>query len=159
MIMKDVVGYEGLYQVREDGEIWSVNRNKFLAQRYDKSGYKRVNLHKDGVMTVLYVHRIVAEAFIPNPENKKTVNHTDENKKNNHWTNLSWMTQKENNAYGTRSARIAASQSKPIRNVDTGETYKSIKEAAAAIGCASGSLCRALKKADRKCFGYRWEYV
>lgn len=158
MIMKDVVGYEGLYMVREDGEIWSVKRKKFLAQRYDKSGYKRTNLHKDGKMTVLYIHRLVAEAFIPNPEEKPTVNHIDENKENNHWTNLNWMTFAENNKHGTRSARQAATQCKSVRCVETGEVYESAKAAAAAMNVTSSSLSRAAR-AGGTCCGYHWEYV
>lgn len=158
MIMKDVVGYEGLYMVREDGEIWGVKRKKFLAQRYDKHGYKRINLHKDGKMKTHYIHTLVAEAFIPNPEGKPTVNHNDENKENNNWTNLSWMTMKEQNEYGTRISRAATSCFKPVRCVETGETYESVKAAAAAMNVTPSCIGRAAKVGGTSC-GYHWEYV
>lgn len=158
MEFKDVVGYEGLYRVREDGQVWSIKRGHFIAQRYDKDGYLRCNLSKDGKFKTKYIHRIVAEAFVPNPEGKPTVNHIDEDKENNHWTNLNWMTQAENTLYGTRTERAAATKCKPVRCVETGETYESLKAATAAVDCASGCICSAIKR-NGICKGYHWEYA
>lgn len=157
-MMKDVVGFEGLYRVSEDGHIWSVKRGHEIAQRYDKWGYLRCNLSKEGKVYTRYIHQLVAQAFIPNPEDKPTVNHKDENKENNHWTNLEWMTVKENNQYGTRAARAAASKCKPVECVETGETFESIKAATAAYDISSGALCKALKNGT-KCKGYHWRYL
>jgi hypothetical protein len=91
----------------------------------------RVGLHKDGKLRTIEVHRLVAEAYIPNPEGKKTVNHKDENKNHNYVGNLEWMTQKENNAYGNRLKKIGdktkgrSSKAKPIYCVELNRVFKS----------------------------------
>jgi hypothetical protein len=95
---KDIVGYENLYQISNYGRIksllWKVE--KFLALINHTNGYKQVNLSKDGNIKKGYVHRLVAEAFIPNPENKPEINHIDGDKSNNNVSNLEWVTRKEN---------------------------------------------------------------
>ncbi len=94
--MKDIVGYEGIYMITESGEVYSCRRKKFLKQRFDHYGYKVVNLRTKTYDKTVKVHRLVAEAFISNPDNKETVNHIDGNKENNSIDNLEWCTQKEN---------------------------------------------------------------
>ena len=80
IMFKDIVGYEGKYIICSDGTVWSCKSKKFLKPRYTKTGYARVHL---GYNTDYYIHKLVAEAFIPNPHNYKCINHKDENKKNN----------------------------------------------------------------------------
>jgi len=95
-MMKDVVGYEGHYSVTEDGRVWSHKRNRFLVGG-DKKGYRGVLLSKPGEKRVYKtVHRIVAEAYLPNPENRPQINHIDGDKLNNAVSNLEWITAKEN---------------------------------------------------------------
>lgn len=108
--MRDVVGYEGLYAVTSCGRVWSYKRNRFMTPLDAGYGYMVVCLRKDGKQINKRVHRLVAEAYIPNPEGKEQVNHKDENKKNNCLNNLEWMTSKENCNYGTRNARISKTQ-------------------------------------------------
>lgn len=108
---KAVVGYEGLYEVSEDGVIRSVDRyvknhtvnelrkGKVKGIRAKNNGYYVTDLWKDGKGKTHHVHRIVAEAFIPNPENKATVNHIDGNKSNNAVSNLEWSTPHEQNMH------------------------------------------------------------
>ena len=97
--LKDVVGYGGLYQVSNLGNIQSLKNKKlkFLQFALDKDGYRYVVLSNWFLKKkTLYIHRIVAKAFIPNPENKPEVNHIDFNKQNNNVENLEWVTRIEN---------------------------------------------------------------
>lgn len=89
------------------------------AKRSNGSKYMHVVLCVDGVRKHKSIHRLVAEAFIPNPENKPTVNHKDENPQNNRIDNLEWATIKEQNCYGTRLKRMAEKQSKAVKCIET----------------------------------------
>ena len=112
---RPVVGYEGLYEVSNTGQIRSFDRyvkysngrihlhkGKVLSPIKDKDGYLQVNLCYNGKIHQIKVHRIVAQAFIPNPNNLPQVNHKDEDKTNNSVDNLEWCTVKYNNNYGSR---------------------------------------------------------
>lgn len=117
-IWKDVIGYEGLYQVSNLGRIKSLRRtitksngkSMCVAERILKSffnrGYEYVTLSKEAKQPNLKVHRLVAEAFLPNDNNLPDVNHIDENKANNRVENLEWCTKEYNRAYGTLNARV-----------------------------------------------------
>lgn len=106
-IWKDIKGYEGKYQISNLGNVRSLyDQNQFkknsrikILKLGERNGYSVINLQnkiKPKERKSYQVHRLVAEAFIPNPENKPIINHIDENKKNNIITNLEWCTQKEN---------------------------------------------------------------
>ena len=107
-IWKDIEGYEGLYQVSTCGNVKSlpkvrrngtgtyIQKEKLLKPSNTSTGYKKVELCKDGKRKSFKVHRLVAQAFIPNPENKREVNHIDGNKHNNNVNNLEWVTSSEN---------------------------------------------------------------
>lgn len=176
-VWKDVVGYEGLYKVSDRGNVYSVerigtNNRKFggiiLKSRYDKNGYPRVTLCENGIMKTKVVHRIVAEAFVPNPNGLPQVNHLDEVKDNNNVENLEWCDSRYNSNYGTRNERL----SKKVRatNVETGEvlTFNSTVEAEDK-GYTSGNVARACRGAykgnngelieDGHLYrGYKWSY-
>lgn len=109
-IWKDILGYEGLYQVSNLGDVRGLNYRrsgelKLLKQNTTKEGYKRVMLSKNGKKKNYWVHRLVAIAFISNPNNYKEVNHKDENPSNNNVKNLEWCTHVYNMNYGTRNER------------------------------------------------------
>lgn len=99
-IYRDIEGFEGKYQVTSWGRVWNVSAERFIAPQETEKGYLRVNLFDDsGKRVHRKVHRLVANAFIPNPQNKPQVNHIDGNKKNNSVTNLEWVTNDENVAH------------------------------------------------------------
>ena len=103
-IWKDIEGYEGLYQVSNLGRVKSLAKKAGTSNRTEKIiknnvtryGYYLNTLCKDGVVSYKSTHRLVAQAFIPNPQSKPTVNHIDGNRKNNNVSNLEWCTQQEN---------------------------------------------------------------
>lgn len=145
---KDIAGYEGLYSVSSAGKIYSRKSEKFMSPKTDKDGYQVVTLVKDGKMRSFYVHRLVAQAFIPNPENKPTVNHLDENKSNNKKSNLQWATISEQVTYGKGAINRNKRKFKPVIIYDRyynviGE-YPSVQSAAEAIGVKTNILSRHL---------------
>ena len=101
MNWKEIENTNGRYLVSDDGRVFSVLSNRIIKQQLNNTGYYRVELNINGVVKRLLVHRIVAKAFIPNPNNYEYVNHKDENHKNNHVDNLEWCTPKYNTNYGT----------------------------------------------------------
>lgn len=110
---KPVLGYEGLYEVSNWGRVKSMNYNHTGKERImklvpNKAGYLYVVLYKNGKVKTFRVHRLVAEAFLPNPDNLPEVNHKDENKLNNNVNNLEWCSAKYNSNFGTRNKRIIA---------------------------------------------------
>lgn len=162
-IWKDVGGYEGLYQVSNLGRVKRLKgkymkSDKLLKQVKLDSGYIAVGLCKHNKAKNFRVHRLVAEAFIPNPEEKPQVNHINEDKTNNMVSNLEWMTAKENNNYGTRTQRT----SKPVKAIDiaNGEynIYCSISECARQLGLHQPNICQCLKGKCKQIGGYIFEY-
>ena len=117
-IWKDIPGYEGIYAVSNFGKVKSLQRTrkgsygsirivyeKILNHKIDKDGYHIVTLSKEGKTKCIGVHRLVAQAFLPNIYNLPMVNHKDENPSNNFVDNLEWCTAKYNNNYGTAIER------------------------------------------------------
>ena len=103
-----VPGYEGYYSISNCGQVWSHYNDRLLKQVVSKQGYARVHLSVHGKVKIIAVHRLVAMAFIPNPENKPTVNHINEIKLDNRVKNLEWATNREQNVHGTRIERAMA---------------------------------------------------
>ena len=94
--MKDIKDYVGLYAIEEDGRIWSYISQKYLKPYQNHNNYYVVDLYKDKVGKTTLIHRLLAEAFIPNPENKPYIDHIDRDRTNNSINNLKWVTHKEN---------------------------------------------------------------
>lgn len=125
---KPIKGYPHLL-ISRTGRVWSTTYDKELRPHLTNRGYLRVNLSKDKTVKRASVHRLVAEAFIPNPDNLPAVDHIDGNKLNNRVENLQWITQSDNTRKACKGKLCV---SIPIICVETGKVYKSIKEAAAA---------------------------
>jgi len=85
------------YQIYEDGRVFSKHTRKFLKHRVNGGGYLYVSLFHKGEGKNHYIHRLVSSYYIPNPENRREVDHIDRNKKNNHVSNLRWATRSDNN--------------------------------------------------------------
>ena len=100
---KPVKGYEGIYAVSNYGNVYSIRSERILIPIKTRAGYLRVHLSVGGDCKSRFVHRLVAQAFIPNPDGKPTVNHSDGNKFNNCIDNLVWATHKENNEHAYNS--------------------------------------------------------
>ena len=170
-VWKDVAGYEGLYQVSNLGRIKSMERyckdrssvrlipetfKKASLSGTEKNGqhYLQVALFKDGKRRLYRIHRIVAEMFIPNPENKEVVNHKNGNKHDNRVDNLEWCTNAENNAHAISTGlhktiingknSVAICQCDKERNVIA--EYPSMMEAERQTGIAHQNISAAIRK-------------
>jgi hypothetical protein len=151
-VWKPVVGYEGLYEVSQNGDIRNSRKNKILKPILTPRGYYRISLYKGGGK-IFFVHRLVAMAFIDNTLNKKEVNHINGNKIDNNVNNLEWCTRKENSKHSwdsglqkitllhrqTASKLLTALKSKPVIDLQTGIYYDSLKNACNATNCKYGS--------------------
>ena len=180
LVWRAVKGYEGLYAVSNTGQVKSLFRyKKILKPNVMKRGYCTVELFKDGQSKRLLIHRLVAEAFIPNPDNLSQVNHIDENPMNNSADNLEWCTAKYNMNYGdgakTRHLKIdyttekrkqiarenGRKRGKPIYQMKNGEIinkYENAKQASIATGIDHGHICDAAKGKYKTSGGYEWVY-
>lgn len=112
-------GYEKLmdiYFIDKEGNVYSEKKQGFLSQHDNGKGYKLASLKIQGERKwkKCYVHRLVAVAYVPNPENHPEVNHKDEDKANNHYKNLEWSTRLENVNYGTGTERQVFKRTKPV---------------------------------------------
>ena len=161
---KPVVGYEGHYQVSNFGRVKSIKFGKeiMLKQHINiKGGYYYVCLLKNGKHKNYYVHRLVAQAFIPNPNNLPQVNHKDENKTNNNVDNLEWCTNEYNHNYGTINERISQSQSKPVLQYDLNgnfiKEWKSVNECGR-NGFNQGDICKCCNGKRKTAKGFIWRY-
>lgn len=171
---RPVVGYEGLYEVSDLGNVRSLKRNKVLSPILDKDGYYIVNLHKDGKQKTYKIHRLVAEAFIPNPDNKPQINHKSEIKtQNTVWvnedgtidldkSNLEWTTAKENTNWGTGIERCHQKRCKQIKQMDLEnhviKIWPSVNEAGR-NGFNIGNISACCLGKRKTTGGYQWSYL
>ena len=128
---KDIQGYEGMYQISSHGRVRSFkyNKPKILKPQRHYKGYLFITLHKNGISKKYKIHRLVAQAFIPNPNNYPQVNHKDEIKHNNNINNLEWCTVAYNNTYHDKAKKIGEKNKRKVLCVTTGHIFESVKEA------------------------------
>ena len=188
-IWKDIEGYEGYYQISNLGRVKSLERDivkrdgtifqcdeKIKINVHDRNGYQLVKLNKNGSETMKKVHRLVAQAFIPNPDNLQQVNHIDEVKSNNRVDNLEWCDSKYNNNYGTKNQRISAAKtgnpqntalcrlnaqknSKKVICLDTGEIFESTQDAANKLGLIRQSVGKVCNGEFNRTNGYSFMFL
>ena len=145
---RDIKGYEGKYQVSNLGRVYSYHKRDFLVLNPRKDGRLQVSLCKNGVNKMFKVHRLVAESFIPNPNNLPQINHRDENPKNNRVENLEWCTHKYNMNYGTRNIRISRANKGISRNKDISKNKGSKNARARKVQCiTTGKKFNCIKEA------------
>lgn len=175
-IWKPIKGFEGFYEVSNIGRVKSVDRfidnngtpqkifGKIKTPQDNGHGYLWVQLYRNNKGTYKYVHRLVAEAFIPNPDNKPQVNHLDYNKQNNCVNNLEWVTAKENNEYSmpNRKDKTGPKGTGVIKcdmNGNELERYSGMREAERANNLANGVISAYFKYGYKHCGGYLWKKV
>lgn len=156
MIWRDIQEFNGAYQVSDEGQVRNAKSGIVLCQKYAGSniyypivvlcnGSKKTRGDKPKYVR-RYVHRLVASAFVPNPENKPEVNHIDSNPLNNAAQNLEWVTHTENMRHAYKDGKASKRKKKVIR--DDGVVYESLSKASAAIGYDMSNLSKACR--------YRW---
>lgn len=173
-IWKDVVGYEGLYQVSNLGRVkslpvhrkvgWAdyISKEIILKQSVDRSGYLVVCLHKEKVRHIAKVHRLVALAFLENPNNYRCVNHKDEDKTNNNVNNLEYCTHSYNNNYGTRNERVMKANCKRVVQYTKSGIFiaewNGTRDAQRNTGVHSCNISLVCKGVRKTSGGFIWKY-
>lgn len=179
-IWKDIPGYEGLYQASNLGRIRSLAHVVEYVKHYDdrdvvskhhfkgkilsqnkSSGYLSCIFSVDGKAVYPLVHRLVASAFIPNPDNKPEVDHIDGDTTNNCVENLRWVTSKENTANSISKGEHTSQnpyKKKAIRDVDTGEVFESMLDAEKRYKIPRGRISGAIKS-GQCVYGHKFEIV
>ena len=169
---KDIEGYNGLYQISNLGKIKSFrksskcksNNGYIINPGVDNNGYLVCVLNNNGNRKTYKIHRLVALAFIPNPNNYSDVNHKDENKSNNRIDNLEWMSHKNNMNYGTLKERIRTyHKTKHVLQYSLdGQLIKewiSISEPAKLLKISVGNIINCCKRRCKTVGGYKWSYT
>lgn len=171
-VWKDIDGFVGLYQISNHGRIKSFREStKFYGQTehllsptVTPNGYETVTLYTgpSGRHKFL-VHRLVAQAFIPNPNHYEAVNHKDENKRNNHVDNLEWCTLSYNNAYGTARIRQILTKGTPVQQLTLEgyplAVYNSVHIASQITGTPKHGIKDCLSGKSQSSNGYIWKYI
>ena len=174
-IWKDIQGYEGLYQISNLGRVRSIDR--IVGYRYKgkqrvykgrilkqmtRNGYLYVSLSKENVLKQKNIHRLVANAFLPNPSKLPIINHIDENKKNNMVSNLEWCTGAYNTKYGSGRKKQAESQQKVVlqydRNGNLLNQYPSVTIAALQNGYNLKTVSQCCRGCTKSAYNYIWKY-
>lgn len=164
---RPVVGYEGIYEVSNTGKVNALNYHREKIKKplkiSDEKGYKFVFLYKNGSPQRAQIHRLVAMAFIQNPNNFPVINHKDENPSNNNVENLEWCTQQYNLNYGTRVRRASLKNSKKVlqftRDGEFIAQYSSFKDAQEKTGLQYTNISKVCRGLREFCGGYRWKYI
>lgn len=159
-IWKDIKNYEGIYQVSNLGRVKS--RKKIL--KPGGKEYHTVRLSKNGEQRTFYIHRLVADAFIPNPMGKEQVNHKDEDKYNNNINNLEWVTFKENMNHGTKQDRESKIKTKyHVEQYDLNDNlikkWFNLREIILNTNYNKSNIQNCCTGKSKTAYGYKWRYI
>ena len=150
-----IKGYEHEYSIHKTGLILSMLTDQLVKTSVDSKGYLTVNLYKDGKRKTKRVHILVAETFIPNPDNLPVVNHIDGNKQNPHVSNLEWTSYSENTLHAHRTGLITKTSDKAVIRGD-GRVYASITQAAIENHITKSAISKVINGTRRTAGGHTW---
>lgn len=172
---RDIEGYQGLYQVSNMGRVKSLERTvwnnggyykipeRIMKPQMHRNGYLSVNLWREGIVKNYLVHRLVATAFIPNPQGYKEVNHINEDKTDNRVCNLEFCSRSYNLTYNDRAKKIAEKNSKPIYGINKVSglivEFPSAREAGRTLGINNANINSCLKGRYKSSGGFYWFYA
>lgn len=171
---KSIKGFEGLYKISNYGNVkslffWDINKRKYIIKERiikpitDKDGYYIIGLYKNKKRKTYKVHRLVAEAFITNPNNLPQINHKDENKLNNRVDNLEWCSVIYNLKYGTRIQRAGNKHKKVVNQYDKDgnfiKSYNSLTEASKYVNGYITGISAVCNNKQKTAYGYVWKYT
>ena len=154
-----IEGFEK-YEVSNLGKVRNIKSGRVLKTSLNNNGYLRLFLCKNNKRKHLYLHRIIATAFIDNPDEKPCVNHIDENKLNNDLSNLEWCTVRENLIHGTRTKRAAEKCFKKVIQLDLNDNvlneFESIKQAGQKTGALARNISSCCNGKRKSAGGFKW---
>ena len=160
-MVKEIPEFGGAYLISEDGQVFNKNMKALKLTQNPRTGYCQVFLHKDKKLVSRYLHRLVAETFIPNPGHLCEVNHIDGVKTNNAVQNLEWITRSNNikHAYKT-GLRKTTAVSAFLLSGEYVKTFQSVKEAAMFCGVSyNAGISNCLIGKSETAHGYKWRYA
>lgn len=161
MPTKDIPGYEGLYRINENGQVFKANGQE-MKGNINSYGYRVVSLTRDRIKSDCKVHRLVAMTFIPNPNDYDCVNHIDGNKLNNSVSNLEWCSKGHNNRHARYVIDTDYSH-KPVVQADANgriiAVWRSAEMASTITGISSRLIRACCRGTARQAGGFMWEYA
>jgi hypothetical protein len=158
-IWRPVVGFEDRYEVSNLGRIHILKADRYTLGSLGCNGYYSITLYAKDKHRTAKVHKIVAEAFVPNPGNLPFINHKDENPANNAADNLEWCTQQYNGSYGDKAKRVSmnSGRNRPVAVYDLDgnllQTYRNMQEAAKGIGATGLTVLRCCRGKQKTLYG------
>ena len=155
----EIEGFEN-YEVSNLGKVRNIKSGRILKPFPNRDGYLGHSLCENNKRKHLYLHRIIATAFIDNPGKKPQVNHIDENKLNNDLSNLEWCTERENVIHGTRTKRAAEKLSRKVIQLDLNDNvlneFESMRQAERETGVLVGNISSCCNGKTKSAGGYKW---
>lgn len=160
--MKPIKGYEGLYAISEEGRVANCKTGFFLSGSVNSHGYRVVSLTKDGKKTDCKLHRLLATAFIPNPNNFECVNHIDGDKLNNSLDNLEWCTKRRNNQHAREELSLDFSEKPVVQSTLDDKViaiWANARVAATFVNGNASCISNCCRGTAASAYDYLWEYA